>query len=352
MTALASASVASMASMQGAQGPGSPQQLQQQHLLRQSGASVLIGSPRLMASPGDASASVALSSSPLRLLASTGLGAGQADAQPQPQLGRAAWAGYMGPKRYKELEAQVRVCGGAEGWGGVGCVVGAEGGAAAVGRRQRGEGQGVLLAGGRVKWHCRAQALTACGLSWLNEACVHVGWGWGAGPDGPWWLPRRIGPGPAHVQWPVPRGHDTPVQSSGWARLRLPHHHHHHHHGYCHCHGQVDGRTSAAVALAKHRGAARRADPRPTEARLHELLRQYHATADERTAAAHTRQRNLVVMDTLCEQLGQVGRTGCGCGWVRACACAGGGRAAAGSVLCAPLLGRCVLLWPWPDPPP
>ena len=69
----------------------------------------------------------------------------------------------------------------------------------------------------------------------------------------------------------------------------------------------VNGRTSAAVALAKVRSTARRPDPRPTDERLGDLLRQYKGTAQERMSATHTRQRNLVVMDTLSAQLDQVG---------------------------------------------
>lgn len=69
---------------------------------------------------------------------------------------------------------------------------------------------------------------------------------------------------------------------------------------------QVNGRTSAAVALAKVRSTARRPDPRPSDERLGELLRQYKGTAQERMSATHTRQRNLVVMDTLSAQLDQV----------------------------------------------
>ncbi len=60
------------------------------------------------------------------------------------------------------------------------------------------------------------------------------------------------------------------------------------------------------MALAKSRGAARRPDPRATDARLAELLRAYHVSAPTRQAAAHTRQHNLVVVDSLCAQLEQV----------------------------------------------
>lgn len=60
------------------------------------------------------------------------------------------------------------------------------------------------------------------------------------------------------------------------------------------------------MALAKARGAAKRPDPGIADARLAELLRDYHTSAPARLADAHTRQRNLVVVDTLCVQLEQV----------------------------------------------
>ncbi|PNW82568.1 hypothetical protein CHLRE_06g284300v5 [Chlamydomonas reinhardtii] len=69
---------------------------------------------------------------------------------------------------------------------------------------------------------------------------------------------------------------------------------------------QVDGKLAAHVALAKARGAAKRPDPGIADARLAELLRDYHTSAPARLADAHTRQRNLVVVDTLCVQLEQM----------------------------------------------
>ncbi|KAG2447816.1 hypothetical protein HYH02_007273 [Chlamydomonas schloesseri] len=69
---------------------------------------------------------------------------------------------------------------------------------------------------------------------------------------------------------------------------------------------QVDGKLAAYVALAKARGAAKRPDPALADARLAALLRDYHASAPARLADAHTRQRNLVVVDTLCAQLEQM----------------------------------------------
>ncbi|KAG2486333.1 hypothetical protein HYH03_015037 [Edaphochlamys debaryana] len=69
---------------------------------------------------------------------------------------------------------------------------------------------------------------------------------------------------------------------------------------------QVDGKLSAYLALAKARGAARRPDAALVDERLGELLADYNASAQERLAAVATRQRNLVVVDTLCKQLEQV----------------------------------------------
>ncbi|GLC39304.1 hypothetical protein PLESTB_001576100 [Pleodorina starrii] len=69
---------------------------------------------------------------------------------------------------------------------------------------------------------------------------------------------------------------------------------------------QVDGKLSAYMALAKSRGSHRRPDPRVAEARLAALLHDHNVSAPERLAAVAGRQRNLVLMDTLCGQLEQL----------------------------------------------
>ncbi|GFR44941.1 hypothetical protein Agub_g6029, partial [Astrephomene gubernaculifera] len=71
---------------------------------------------------------------------------------------------------------------------------------------------------------------------------------------------------------------------------------------------QVEGKLSAYVALARHRGPGSRprTDPRVTDARLAALLSAHAASSAGRTTEILERQRNLVAVDCLCVQLEQV----------------------------------------------
>ncbi len=134
-------------------------------------------------------------------------------------------------------------------------------------------------------------------------------------PQACWQRPQAAPPPPArhmrlHVCWPlVPRAvtRYPPKHTPGEARQPClgP---------FCPAR-RVPGRSLAAARPPpRHTHGKRRKSPSCPlaapfslqDARLAELLRDFHASAPDRLAAAHARQRNLVVVDTLCGQLEQV----------------------------------------------